>query len=74
MPSFTEGVCKGLPAPGPRSRGYFVRVRSPRCASSIAAISILVISIIASNARLAAAGSGSVTAFSGFVLREIPST
>ena len=35
----------------------------PRRAASIAAISIFFISIIASNARLAAAGSASVTAF-----------
>ncbi len=34
----------------------------PRCAASIAAMSILFISIIASNARLAAAGSGSLIA------------
>src|SRR3979411_564603 len=35
----------------------------PRRAASIAAMAILFICIIASNARLAAAGSGSVTAF-----------
>src|SRR6185312_17535916 len=36
--------------------------RQPRRAASIAATSIFVISIMASNARLATAGSGSVTA------------
>src|SRR6266404_7300601 len=38
------------------------KVRQPRRAASIAAMSILFICIIASNARLAAARSGSVTA------------
>ena len=35
----------------------------PRCAASIVAMSIFFIRIIASNARLAAAGSGPVIAF-----------
>src|SRR5262245_55906894 len=43
-------------------RELWSSTRQPRCAASIAAMSILFISIIASNARLAAARSGSVIA------------
>src|SRR5687767_2431467 len=50
-------------------------LHQPRRAASIAAMSIFVIPIIASNARLAAAGSGSLIAFvsaSGVICQDRP--
>src|SRR5215470_13367797 len=55
----TAKLCRHLDEIGCASK----RQPQPRCAASIAAMSIFLISIIASNARLAAARSGSVTAF-----------
>src|SRR6266850_7733161 len=67
-PKLNLGVSGGPVVVGPH-------VRQPRRAASIAAMSILFICIIASNARLATARSGSVTALVraiGVICQERP--